>query len=244
MATTEDIQNEDIYEYSEDRYEYIVDFLNRHFEADANIVEIGCGSGNILKYIDEKTKIKNLYGIDISEKALAIARKRGINTYLGSITDRRFVSNIEVKFDLVILGAILHHLVGRNRKTSYFESYRALKNSILLLKDNGYICILEPIFEPSFVGDLIFYIKKSVGKLTSKRVPVFGYWNNIGPPVVSYFTKDTLLKIVKDLNNFEIIDIYEKELKRSFLMKLFFIKKRSDLTLILRKKIGSSKFTL
>jgi len=60
VATTEDIQNEDIYEYSEDRYEYIVDFLNRHFEADANIVEIGCGSGNILKYIDEKTKIKNL----------------------------------------------------------------------------------------------------------------------------------------------------------------------------------------
>jgi len=94
------------------------------------------------------------------------------------------------------------------------------------LKENGYICILEPIFEPSFVGDLIFYIKKSVGKLTSKRVPVFGYWNNIGPPVVSYFTKGTLLKIVENLNNFEIIDIYEKELKRSFLMKLFFVKKK------------------
>lgn len=233
----EGIQNEDIYEYSEDRYEYIVDFLNRNLKADANIIEVGCGSGNILKYIGEKTNIKNLYGIDISEKALTVARKRGAHTYLGSITDKSFISGIKIKFDFVILGAILHHLAGKNRETSYFESYKAIKNSILLLKDNGYVCILEPIFEPSFIGDLIFYVKKFISKLTSKRVPVFGYWNNIGPPVVSYFTKDTLLKIVEHFDNIEIVEEYEKELKRSFLMKLFFVKKRSDLTLILRKKI-------
>jgi SAM-dependent methyltransferase len=236
MKRKEESQIEEVYEFSVDRYDYVIDFLNKHLKDDVKLIEVGCGPGNVLEYIGGKTSIKNLYGIDVSEKALALARKRGVGTYLGSITDMAFVLNINIKFDCIVLGAILHHLVGSNRKLSYIRSYKALRNSTLLLKEDGYICILEPIFEPSFIGDLIFYIKKFITKFTSRRAPVFGYWNNIGAPVVSYFSKSSLLNIIKHFKDFEIINIYEKEVKRNFLMKLCLVRKRSDLTLILRKK--------
>jgi SAM-dependent methyltransferase len=236
MKRKKESQIEDVYEFSVDRYDYIIDFLNKHLKEDVKLVEVGCGSGNILEYIGTKTNIKHLYGIDISEKALELARKRGVNTFHGSVIDAVFVSNVGIKFDCVILGAILHHLVGKNRRLSYIQSYKAIRNSTLLLKEKGYVFVIEPIFEPSFIGTLIFYIKKFVTNFTFKRVPVFGYWNNIGAPVVSYFSKSSLLKLVEHFRNLEIVGIYEKELQRNFLLKLFFVSKRTDLTLILKKK--------
>ena len=40
------------------------------------------------------------------------------------------------------------------------------------------------------------YVKKGVSRITSRRVPIGGYWNNIGPPVVSYYTNEELRDMV------------------------------------------------
>jgi hypothetical protein len=40
--------------------------------------------------------------------------------------------------------------------------------------------------------DCLFYVKTLLTALTTNRVQIFGEWNNIGPPVVSYYTNEEL----------------------------------------------------
>lgn len=56
--------------------------------------------------------------------------------------------------------------------------------------------MLEPVFDQRGLGAVvrpngsIFWVKRVVTSVTSRRVPVLGYWNNIGAPVVSFYSGD------------------------------------------------------
>ena len=43
----------------------------------------------------------------------------------------------------------------------------------------------------------LFYVKKTVTRITDRRVGLFGYWNNIGAPVVSYYTEPVLEEMLR-----------------------------------------------
>jgi 2-polyprenyl-3-methyl-5-hydroxy-6-metoxy-1,4-benzoquinol methylase len=72
------------------------------------ILEIGCGTGDLLARFPFETPLSERVGIDISEKNIDSAKKRypEISWYCGSIMDISF----NHKFDLVILSDILEHV--------------------------------------------------------------------------------------------------------------------------------------
>jgi SAM-dependent methyltransferase len=198
-------------EFGVERLERTADFIRRHAKPGASLIDLGCGAGNTLEYLRDSTPVEVVAGLDVSQSMLDKTRARlGCHTYYGSIFDRDFVSSLDRRYDFAVLAAVLHHLIGRTRNQSRGLAQRALRNSVELLEPGGHLIVLEPIFYPSIAMDALFYLKKGVSRLTSKRVGVGGYWNNIGAPVVSYYTNEELVEMVERTPGLEIV---EREVK-------------------------------
>lgn len=74
---------------------------------DSRILEIGCSGGALLKVLKDKG-YRSLSGIDISEKAIALCKERGIgNTY---VMDGARLSFADGEFDTVVVSDVLEHM--------------------------------------------------------------------------------------------------------------------------------------
>lgn len=93
------------------------------------VLDAGCGTGNFLLKLSENKKLK-LYGADISEKMLEIARKK-----LGNKAKLILVEAEKVKgsYDYVFGFEAFHHL----------DKNKAMKNFYKVLKRNGKLIIVD-----------------------------------------------------------------------------------------------------
>lgn len=93
------------------------------------ILDIGCGDGRVT---EELLKIgHDVYGIDTSEKAVKLAKEKGIKAVVNNIEDYQS----EQKFDLIIATDILEHL---------FEPLEVLQKMRGWLNENGEIIVAMP----------------------------------------------------------------------------------------------------
>lgn len=105
--------------------------LIREIEADAAVLDVGCGNGLMVPFILEKGAY--YFGLDIAEKLIEIARER----YAEDVAKGRagFVvgeaSEIPFKdeeFDFVLSFAVLHHLPSVDLRRKFFEEiFRVLR---------------------------------------------------------------------------------------------------------------------
>jgi SAM-dependent methyltransferase len=196
VAHTTDYFDSHLHNYSAKRLRFVFDSLNRVARPGQSIVDIGCGTGNTLAHLKQAMRLE-LCGIDVSAVCLKKAAEvSGCETLQGSITDDRFVSSVGQRFDFAILAAVLHHVIGKSRRESKALAKKAVANSFRLLKPDGMLFILEPTFSPRLSMDLIFWVKRAITTITSNRVMIGGYWNNIGAPVVSYYGSDELTDLI------------------------------------------------
>lgn len=109
--------------------------LLKQYPKDSKILDIGCSSGVLLKeLLDYGYSVDNLYGVDISSKAIALCQENGItNAYQ---MDAQNI-NLDVKFDLIIASDCLEHLE---------LDETALSNWYNLLKPTGIAMIFVPAF--------------------------------------------------------------------------------------------------
>ncbi|TAL61634.1 MAG: class I SAM-dependent methyltransferase [Bacteroidetes bacterium] len=128
---------------------------------DTYILEIGCGTGEAIKYISEKTGANSL-GIDFSNKFIDLANQRYKNKKLhfevadfnDPLTFKGAMSY--GKFDYVIGNGILHHL--------YYTIDNSLLNLHKLLKSNGKIIFIEPnVYNPyvALIFNIPYFRKKA-----------------------------------------------------------------------------------
>jgi 2-polyprenyl-3-methyl-5-hydroxy-6-metoxy-1,4-benzoquinol methylase len=146
----------------ERRCDYMIDKMNINtVENQITILEIGCGTGEGLKYIANKTNSK-CYGIDLSskfiEQAKANNQQSNVNYLVGDFNDAAFISAdiSTIQFDFIIGNGILHHL--------YYSIDESLKNIRNLLKPNGKIIFIEPnIYNPyiAFIFQIPYLRKKT-----------------------------------------------------------------------------------
>lgn len=133
------------------------------------LLDIGCATGNFL-YYGINNKNWDLFGLDINNRAVEIAKSRGLKAFQGSITDHPFNNN---EFDVITLWDVLEHL--HNPRESLFK----IKN---ILRDGGIIIIRIPRMDSWDYG--VFH----------------QYWHGFeAPRHLSVFSKQTITRMLEEM---------------------------------------------
>lgn len=107
---------------------YFLDFLKKKsLFADAEeILDIGCGSGRLLKHREEeKTPLGDYLGIDISEELLCEAKESFPDSSF-ELLDMRDISSLQKKYTTIFFIASFHHLGSLEQRIQVLEDASAL----------------------------------------------------------------------------------------------------------------------
>jgi len=131
-----------------------------NIKKNSKILDAGCGTGNLLMLLQDLEKKKNpkVYGIDISEKMLKIAKAKlkTADLRLQSAENMNFKSNY---FNYIFSVDTFHH---------YSNYDLAMRNFYRILKKNGKLIVVELNF--GFIGNKIFHlIEPGNNKMHSKK---------------------------------------------------------------------------
>jgi len=109
---------------------------------DASIVEVGCGSGELLEFLPHK----DVTGIDISEKQLARARERIPHGtfYMGAVESLVDEGKVQRKFDYIILSDFVNLCVDVQ---TMFEKIQELAGPSTRLILNTHNSVWHPILQ-------------------------------------------------------------------------------------------------
>ena len=114
-----------------DIYNESYDFFCSLTRPSAKLLEMGCGPGNISKYLLTKRPDLNIFGIDIAPKMIELARQNNPGARF-AIMDCRKMDEISQKYDGVISGFCLPYL-SQNDVEKIFRDCSALLNGDGLL---------------------------------------------------------------------------------------------------------------
>ena len=100
------------------------------------ILDFGCGTGRSLQYLRTYFPEAFLYGCDVSPDSLNIAKKNSPHTvfFLNDLSSALYAQN--VKWDLVFLACVMHHIEPSDRK----QWLKAIGDNIA---PGGYLVIFE-----------------------------------------------------------------------------------------------------
>lgn len=112
-------------------------FCNAIHQPNSKILEIGCGPGNITKYLLSKRPDFEILGIDISPNMIKLAKKNNPKASF-EFMDCREISMIKTKYDGIISGFCLPYL-------SHIDSEKFISDAHHLLQENGifYLSFIE-----------------------------------------------------------------------------------------------------
>ena len=138
-----------------ERWQRRVIMLTRHIETGMRVLEIGCGTGELTKLLQNKNS--RIISIDVSFDLIRIAKTKVISDKIAFLLQDAcnlgFVAN---SFDTIIGSSVLHHL----------EVDKALKEFYRVLKSGGSIFLTEPnMMNPQMaVQKNIPFLKKIAGE--------------------------------------------------------------------------------
>ena len=111
-------------------HKIVLSFINEG----SSVLEIGCHTGYFSYWL--KSKNCNVYGVDIHEPAIEMAKPYLDNFYVGDVENENFYENLkDGKFDTIVLMHVLEHL---NRPDIVLERLKKF------LKNKGNIIIALP----------------------------------------------------------------------------------------------------
>lgn len=110
------------------KYDYRQELLNFSAEPGATILDAGCGSGIVARYLADKFRAAKVIGCDQSELRVAKAKKKATQGNLefmaGDLTALPFADNM---FDAVVIRYVMQHLPVVIREKATAEIFRCLK---------------------------------------------------------------------------------------------------------------------
>ena len=147
-----------------DTYDFICSTLNK---PNSTILEIGCGPGNITKYLLSKRPDFEIFGIDIAPNMIKLAKENNPNASF-AIMDSREISKIKTKYDGIVCGFCLPYLSPTDSEKLIFDANN-------LLNDNGliYISFIEgghnkSGFQVGSSGDRSYFYYHNLDKLKTQ----------------------------------------------------------------------------
>jgi cyclopropane fatty-acyl-phospholipid synthase-like methyltransferase len=100
------------------------------------VLDAGCGSGVLCRYLEEKHPHLHLYGCDISQSSLEHCRENSRKTDTTYFEHNFVNASVADKFDLIVSRLVFHHLSLSQQKIG-------LKNLRSSLSDEGQICLID-----------------------------------------------------------------------------------------------------
>ena len=127
----------------------------------ASVLEIGCGPGNISKYLLNKRPDFNLLGIDIAPNMIKLAKNNN-PTATFKLMDCKNILQLKAKFDAIVCGFTLPYL---NKK----EAFKLIEDASELINPNGllYVSTMEDDYEKS----------KIITRSDDKSIGLFTYYH-------------------------------------------------------------------
>jgi len=145
------------------------------------VLDIGCYDGTISSLLTRGND--EVYGVDLSEKAVEFARQKGIEAYVADAEDKLpFPSAF---FDVVFAGEVIEHT---------FDTDRFLEETGRVMKPDGSLVLTTPNL--ASLGRRIMLL---IGKNPFIEIS----FKNEAAGHTKYFVKDTLFDLLK-LHGFEI----------------------------------------
>jgi ubiquinone/menaquinone biosynthesis C-methylase UbiE len=107
--------------------------------AGQRVLDVGCGTGNLLRSTGKRHRDVDLVGLDPDPKALAVARRKTRRAGLTVQLDRGFAQELpyaDGSFDRVFSSLMLHHLDTPSKDALLAEVRRILRpDGVLVLAD-------------------------------------------------------------------------------------------------------------
>lgn len=124
-------------------YQHIIDTLS--ILQFSNVLDVGCGTGEILNAIRKLYPTVSLQGIDISQEMLKQAENKKIDNVKLYLGDAEHLSFENDKFDVLICTDSFHH---------YPKPQKAIDEFYRVLQNNGYL-LLADFWKPFPVRQLM-----------------------------------------------------------------------------------------
>ncbi len=149
-----------------DTYDFICHSITRDH---AKVLEIGCGPGNITKYLLSKRPDFDIYGIDIAPNMIELAKKNNPAARF-AVMDSRQIDELNEKYDGIVCGFCLPYL-------SQSDSQKLITDCYHLLNENGliYLSFVEGDpnksgFQASSSGDRSYFYFHLLDDLKAKLI--------------------------------------------------------------------------
>lgn len=168
-------------------YQHIIDTLSTlQF---SNVLDVGCGTGEILSAIRKQYPTVSLQGIDISQEMLKQAESKEIDNVKLYLGDAEHLPFENARFNVLICTDSFHH---------YPKPQRAIDEFYRVLQNNGYLLLAD------------FYKNFPIRQLMNIFIP----FSNEGD--VKIYSRSEILSFLKH-SGFEDIQ-YQKINKSSYLV--------------------------
>lgn len=155
--------------HAREQYPYVLKKISQmNFRS---VLDVGCGTGEVLKSISEEYPDVRLYGIDISEEMLKQAKAKLNRKAVLSAGDADHIPFTNNEFDLIVCTDSFHHYP--NPQQAVDEFYRMLKTGKFLALCDFWkpfpIRQMMNIFLPySNEGDVKVYSKQEIIRFLQK----------------------------------------------------------------------------
>jgi len=117
-------------------YPEILDICSHLISHNARVLDIGCGSGQFLKQLSDLIPIQAV-GVDISNKAVEIAKKQGIDAHVRNACQDKLSELGD--FEFITILEVLEHI--NNAEEVLFNISKTFQRSIIIISipNTGYI---------------------------------------------------------------------------------------------------------
>ncbi len=116
--------------YYDESYDFICQSIQQN---NPKILEIGCGPGNITRYLLSKRPDFQINGIDFSPKMIEFAQKNNPQSKF-EVMDAREIKQFNTQFEAIICGFIIPYLTPKDHQKFLLDCFDLLSpNGILYL---------------------------------------------------------------------------------------------------------------
>lgn len=196
-----------------------------------NFLDVGCGDGGFIKAMLEQGIEANYIATDLSLNMAFFASKdlknRSVHVFVSDVF--RLSLREDLKFDIIHMDSVLHHLIGSTRAQSMRLAERLLEMLVQRLNNNGILIVEEITYNsylfPEVTSGLIFYALKLMNRLNMN----LSFIKDFRPGLeVNFFSEKHIIKKLRPYGSVHLINKESWELPRIY--KIFLLKERGHNT--------------